>query len=453
MALLALLVSRLAGLGVFSTRLAAWLLGAPMRYLAGKAFERKLIVHDLPFRRLALANDPPIVETVLIDRHGTFPKSAVVTALLRPMIGAGLFGQAGGEAVRSARRLFIQALGRIGDAEVSRIANALTADYLARWLSAGDKLTVPRELSRLTIDIVSQAMLGHCFSAEESVRFVDLFFAYHQRAAPLLLMLAGRNPRAFDKLVRQLGLEEIGADMRALIATRFLTPIAAGEPAASRAPFAKGLLEALNGARESMLDEIAVMLLAGHETTAATLSWLLWELAGNPANQDAVAKLLSGRAATGPEGALWQDVAPAALRGALINETLRLYPPIAFFLRETTDALTLRDKPLRAGDFIVTAPWTLHRHLSRWRAADRFCPQRWLAAPDRPSATAFLPFGYGARSCPGQRFAYLEMHAILHQLLTACRFTRLPLAAPKPLGSLTSRPDREFVLRLEPRQT
>jgi hypothetical protein len=106
MALLALLVSRLAGLGVFSTRLAAWLLGEPMRYLAGKAFERKLIVHDLPFRRLALANDPPIVETVLIDRHGTFPKSAVVTALLRPMIGAGLFGQAGGEAVRSARRLF-----------------------------------------------------------------------------------------------------------------------------------------------------------------------------------------------------------------------------------------------------------------------------------------------------------------------------------------------------------
>jgi cytochrome P450 len=317
---------------------------------------------------------------------------------------------------------------------VSRIANALTADYLARWLSAGDKLTVPRELSRLTIDIVSQAMLGHCFSAEESVRFVDLFFAYHQRAAPLLLMLAGRNPRALDKLVRQLGLEEIGADMRALIATRFLTPIAAGEPAASRAPFAKGLLEALNGARESMLDEIAVMLLAGHETTAATLSWLLWELAGNPANQDAVAQLLRGRAATGPEGELWQDVAPAALRGALINETLRLYPPIAFFLRETTDALTLRDKPLRAGDFIVTAPWTLHRHLSRWRAADRFCPQRWLAAPDRPPATAFLPFGFGARSCPGQRFAYLEMHAILHQLLTA-----LPLHALAVSGAEAAR--------------
>jgi cytochrome P450 len=452
MALLALLVSRLAGLTAWTTRLAAWLIGEPMRYLAGKAFERKLIVHDLPFRRLALANDAPIVETVLIDRHGTFPKSAVVTALLRPMIGAGLFGQAGGEAVRLARRLFIQALGRIGDAEVSRIAHALCEDYLARWRSAGEEVIVPRELSRLTVDIVAQAMLGHRFSPEESVRFVDLFFAYHKQAAPLLLMLAGRSPPALDKLVRQLGLEEIGAPMRALIAQRFLRPIAAGEPAASGAPFAKALRERANGSHESMLDEIAVMLLAGHETTASTLSWLLWELAGCPARQDAAAELLGGRGAAAAEPEAWRGAAPAALRAALIDETLRLYPPIAFFLRETTDDLSLRDKPMCAGDFVVTAPWTLHRHRSRWRDADRFCPQRWLAAAERPSSTAFLPFGFGARSCPGQRFAYLEMHAILHLLLTSCRFHRLREAAPKPLGSLTSRPDREFVLRVEYRQ-
>jgi len=452
MAPLALLVSRLAGLTAFTTRLAAWLVGAPMRYLAGKAFERKLIVHDLPFRRLALANDGPLVETVLIDRHGTFPKSGVVTALLRPMIGTGLFGQPGGEAVRLARRLFLQALGRIGDAEVARIANSLSQEYLARWRTAGEEVIVPRELSRLTVDIVSQAMLGHRFDPQESARFVDLFFAYHKRAAPLLLMLARRSPPALDKLVRQLGLEEIGANMRLLIAQRFLAPIVAGEPAATAAPFAKALVEAANGAHERMLDEIAVMLLAGHETTAATLSWLLWELAGAPQRQDAAADLLMGRQGAGGERAPWQGVAPPALLGALINETLRLYPPIAFFLRETTADLSLRDRPLQAGDFVVTAPWTLHRHRSRWSDADRFCPQRWLAAADRPPATAFLPFGFGARSCPGQRFAYLEMQEILHLLLTSCRFYRLHAGTPKPLGSLTSRPDREFILRVEYRR-
>ena len=122
MAALALLVSRLAGLTSLTTRLSARLVAEPMRYLAGKAFERKLLVYNLPYRRLALANDPEIVETVLIDRHSCFPKSAVVTTLLRPMIGAGVFGQQGGDAVRLARRLFIQALGRVGDDEVSRIA-------------------------------------------------------------------------------------------------------------------------------------------------------------------------------------------------------------------------------------------------------------------------------------------------------------------------------------------
>jgi len=452
MALLALLVSRLAGLTAWTTRLAAWLLGEPMRYLASKAFERKLIVHNLPFRRLALANDPPIVETVLIDRDGSFPKSGVVTALLRPMIGAGLFGQPGGETVRLARRLFIQALGRIGDQEISRIATQLSEDYLTGWRSAGDEVIVPRELSRLTVDIVAEAMLGQRFSPEESARFVDLFFAYHKRAAPLLLVLAGRSPPALDKLVRQLGLDEIGADMRALVAQRFLAPIVAGEPGASGAPFAKALRESAKGSHASMLDEIAVMLLAGHETTASTLSWLVWELAGCPRRQDAAAALLAGGEAAAEGREPWQGVAPAALRSALINETLRLYPPIAFFLRETTQDLTLREKSMRAGDFVVTAPWTLHRHRSRWDDADRFCPERWLAAADRPPATAFLPFGFGARSCPGQRFAYLEMHAILHLLLTRCRFGRLQEEAPKPLGSLTSRPDREFVLRVEYRE-
>jgi cytochrome P450 len=452
MALLALLVSRLAGVTALTTRLAAKIVGEPMRYLAGKAFERKLLVYKLPFRRLALANDPEIAETVLIDRHGTFPKSDVVTALLQPMIGAGVFGQPGGEDVRLKRRLFIQALARSDDADVSRIADTLTAAYLARWRAAGNDVVVPRELSRLTVDIVAQAMLGHRFSPEESVRFVDLFFAYHQRAAPVLLMLGRRSPGSMHKIVHQLGLEEIGATMRSLIEARFLAPIEAGEPAARQAPFAKSLLDAAAGPRQALLDEIAVMLLAGHETTASTLSWLLWQWAGCQEQQDGVAALLTGQAPLGAAAAAWHNNTPAAVRAALIDETLRLYPPIAFFLRETTSDLTLRDKPLAAGDFVVAAPWTLQRHISRWPDADRFDPQRWLSGAQRPSATAFLPFGFGARSCPGQRFAYLEMHAILQRLLTRCRFVRLAEPAPSPLGSLTSRPDREFRLRVEYRE-
>ena len=295
-------------------------------------------------------------------------------------------------------------------------------------------------------------MLGHRFSPEESARFVDLFFAYHRRAAPVLLMLARPQPRVMQRVVGHLGLHEIGSAMRTLIQARFLAPIAAGEPAASSAPFAKVLLEGAHGSHEAMLDEIAVMLLAGHETTASTLSWLLWELAGQPQRQEATARALLGGDPGGGLADTWRGAAPAALRAALINEALRLYPPIAFFLREASDDISLRGKPLRAGDFIITAPWTLHRHRDRWQDADSFCPERWIASVDRPPPASFLPFGFGARSCPGQRFAYLEMHAIIQLLLSRCRFSRLDAQAPRPLGSLTSRPDREFVLRVEHRQ-
>ena len=158
------------------------------------------------------------------------------------MIGAYMFGQQGGDAVRLARRLFIQALGRVGDDEVSRMAHCLTEAYIARWRLAGEEVIRLRASCRGSPSILSaKVMVGHRFSPEESARFVDLFFAYRRRAAPVLLMLARPHPRVLQRVVGHLGLHEIGGAMRTLIQARFLAPIAAGEPAASSAPFRQGL--------------------------------------------------------------------------------------------------------------------------------------------------------------------------------------------------------------------
>jgi cytochrome P450 len=235
---------------------------------------------------------------------------------------------------------------------------------------------------------------------------------------------------------------------------------------ARRAPFASALLEATrppdgdsvpleqDEARQAaILDEISVMLLAGHETTASVLSWLLWELAGVPEEQDRIARLVhapaserSGSPADSQQGAL--DAASPWI-AAMIQESLRLYPPIAFLLRETTGDVTLRGKPVPANSYIVVSPWTIQRHRRVWQAPDAFDPKRWMeGAPPRAmeNRTAFIPFGQGPRVCPGKRFADLEMNAILSELLGACRFTRASGGLPRPLGSLTSRPDRDFRL-------
>lgn len=471
MAVILSLVGRLAGRSPLLTRLAGRLMAYELRHLKGKPVERQLLVYQLPDAQLALANDLRVADTILSDRAGSFPKAAVLERLLRPLIGGGVFGQAGGEPVKQARRIFVRALTRIPEPRVAEVAADLTRAYLADWQRGGGEVAIPSELSRLTIDIVSEASLGARFSAAEGRRFVELFFAYHRRVNPVLLLLSPQDTAAQEHLVERMGLTAIGAEMRDLIRKRFVSPLLAATPDAARAPFAATLLDAAaagegvdrsaagDAARhEAMLDEIAVMLLAGHETTASVLSWLLWELAAAPAEQDAVGTLLAtaaaadGRAGANADGGADEPVTRRL--AALIQEALRLYPPIAFLLRETTEAVSFRERPLKAGGYLVVSPWTIQRHRALWPQPDRFDPGRWLAA-EPPAALAdrlaMIPFGYGPRVCPGKRFAEAEMHAILAELLGNCRIARTRGRTPHPLGSLTSRPDYDFRLRITPR--
>ena len=468
MALIWSLMDRLAGRWGLLTRLAGQLLARELRNPKGKPVERQLLVYDLPATQLALVNDLRLVDTILTDRNGGFPKAAVLERLLRPLIGGGVFGQPGGDRVKQARRVFMRVLASIPEQRVTEVASRLTRAYLADWQRSGRPVPIPGELSRLTIDIVSEASLGTRFTVEEGRRFVELFFEYHRRADPALLLLADQAPAVQQALVERMGLAAIGAEIRRLVHRRFLAPLLAEPGRAAGAPFAATLLEAAtadagqdtSAAQEevrqmAILDEIAVMLLAGHETTASVLSWLLWELAAVPQEQENAARLIAAANAGEPQ----QDnnlAAGAAARqlSAFTQEALRLYPPIAFLLRETTEAVSFRERPVCAGGFVVVSPWTIQRHRKLWPDPDHFDPGRWLAA-EPPAAMAerlaHIPFGYGPRVCPGKRFAEIEMQAILSELLAGCRITRSRGRVPEPLGKLTSRPDYDFLLDITPR--
>ena len=114
----------------------------------------------------------------MLDRAGTFPKSAVVHDLLVPLIGGGVFGQPGGVEVKETRRIYSRCLAAIPDATVRKAAEALTRSYVDRWLAAPDgRLAVAEEMSRLTVDVVSEVTLGLRFAEAESIRFTRLFFA------------------------------------------------------------------------------------------------------------------------------------------------------------------------------------------------------------------------------------------------------------------------------------
>lgn len=446
-----------------------WVLPNPLALLAGKPLERRLLIYDAGDHKLALTNDPECVEAVLFDRKQIFPKSALLESLLHPLIGRGVFGQPGGAGVKAARRLFIRALARIDDEEIAQVSRRITQEYVRRWVSASSSATVPicTELSRLTVDIVSQCTLSQRFSAAESHEFARLFFDYHGRCVPLPLLLAERDQETYRRAVQAMGLEQVGAKLRSCVAARFLMDPGTDSPALRSSPFGavlaeSGLLDTAatpTPAAQEALDEIMVMLLAGHETTASVMSWLCWELARRPPLQQAVAARLDGchdqgdehRGRAEPVQAPCAETDPEQILHGLTREALRLYPPIAFFLRDVAQDTVFRGKQLPRGAFMVVSPWALHRHRKRWDQPDAFLPERWWSTSKDPTRTDFLPFGIGPRTCPGARFAEIEMREILRVLLAECRFSVVDRATPTPLGSLTSRPSREIHLIVQAR--
>jgi cytochrome P450 len=237
--------------------------------------------------------------------------------------------------------------------------------------------------------------------------------------------------------------------------TRFVAMLMAERRAAGKnqgAP-SRDLFDLMNAARdpetgqafsdEQLGDQVATMILAGHETTATALFWSLYLLALDPVTQEAVAGEV--RSAT-VDGAL--DLDRLKFTRAVIDETLRLYPPAFLIARAAAGPDRIAGLPIRKRDVILIAPWLLHRHEKLWRDPAAFIPSRFMAPAPPPDRFAYLPFGVGARVCIGAHFALVEATLALAKLIGAFRVELLDKAPVMPLGVVTTQPDRSPMFRI-----
>jgi unspecific monooxygenase len=201
--------------------------------------------------------------------------------------------------------------------------------------------------------------------------------------------------------------------------------------------------------REQLRDQVATMILAGHETTAVTLFWSLVLLAGAPDEQERVAAEVR-------DIELTQDNAMEVMQRlprtrAVINETLRLYPPAFTIVREAIGPDLLGDIEVRRGSVLMIAPWVLHRHRRLWRDPNAFDPSRFMPDAPQPPRFAYLPFGAGPRICVGAQFALAEATLVLATLIRAFRVNLDDAAPVLPVAIVTTQPDHPPAFRLQAR--
>jgi unspecific monooxygenase len=150
--------------------------------------------------------------------------------------------------------------------------------------------------------------------------------------------------------------------------------------------------------------------------------------------------------AAGAHGTL--DIERLKFTRAVVDETLRLYPPAFLIARAAAAPDTVAGNPVRKNDVILIAPWLLHRHEKRWRDPNAFIPSRFVSPAPRPDRFAYLPFGVGARICIGAHFALVEATLALAKLIGAFSVTLLDKAPVIPVGVVTTQPDRSPMFRI-----
>lgn len=190
--------------------------------------------------------------------------------------------------------------------------------------------------------------------------------------------------------------------------------------------------------RTQLRDEVATIFMAGHETTAQTLSWCFYQLAVNQEVQDIVRQETSE--VPYPDVSM-QELKRLNYSRQLIDETLRFYPPVWVIARGPVhDDILPGNYQVKPGDILLANVYGMHRNQKFWRSPDTFDPRNFDPGLSRARpAYTFLGFGGGSRICIGSQFAVMVMLLTISRLLSRFRFTVKEGFTPKVVAGLTLR--------------
>lgn len=393
---------------------------------------------DLGPLPVTLVSHPDVVEDILVTRSRLFQKDRFLRTTLRPVLGDGLLSS-DGDFWRRQRRLMQPAFHRDRIRGYGRIMVRHAERLAATWRD-GETRDVHKDMMKLTLEIVSEALFGTEVEgdADAVAEALDAILDVVSDTVTLFFPLLGKLPtprkRRFDRAVQTLDRIIYG-----IVEARRRDPKPHDD-----------LLAMLLAAEDEdgskmtdrqLRDECLTLFLAGHETTAIALSWTFVLLGQNRAAERTLHDELDGHfrsraPATEDYGTPALDVA-----SRVITESLRMYPPAWSMGREAKEDVELGGWSIARGDQIWFCPWSIHRDPRWFEAPDAFRPERWTADFTKSLPRyAYFPFGGGPRLCIGQGFALTEAVLVLATLARSFRVELDPSHPLVPETSVTLRP-------------
>ncbi|GGB44272.1 cytochrome P450 [Roseibium aquae] len=417
-------------------------------------FKGRLRSQKVLAREIVVCNRPDVVREAFQVNHAALQrKSPQMRHALEPLLGDGLF--ISDTQTWADRRKVVAPI--IHGTRVPGFAPIMVEtieEKRSEWTrkGAGAQIDALAEMAHLTAEIICRTIFGRTLGRNYAAEVVEGFSDYQRRIDQVDLMsmigLPEWLPRYQSRAVR-LSVKRIMSVMDEIIDSY------AAQKAGGEASVIGGLLEARDDdgqplSREAIRNEAAVIFMAGHETTANTLAWTWYLLSQSPGVRQKLHAEVD--AVLGDRTPDFKDVAKLPYCKAIIEETLRLYPPVPILAREAMEDVQISHKPIAKGSLVMVVPWLMHRNPELWDNADAFIPERFID-PDakKPNKYGYVPFSIGPRICAGLQFGMTE--AILSLAILARHFDLAlqPGTDVQPVARLTLRPGDDLPMSLHPR--
>lgn len=392
-----------------------------------------IVSMERPNGRLAyFINDPVEVRKLLVKRHTRYNKGPGFERV-KMLLGNGLI-VSDGDVWRRSRRMIQPAFSRQKVHALTDIMLHCARTLEKRWsaaVDAGEQINITEETNRFALDLIVISTFGNDaipwietegnnpfeFLSRDSARDLAVVMRVRDVRRLLLEMIESRRRRTGEQHFDFMSMYLLATDKN-------------GEPFSD----------------EELLDELITLVVAGFETSANTLNWAWYLLSSHPEIEQAVineaAEFLPDAAAVNHENA-----AAMVYTQQVLEETLRLYPPVWLFTRRSNSEDDIADYDVPVGTDIYMSPYLLHRTDRFWPNPDVFDPARFLLADQPKKDRPYFPFSLGPRRCLGEYFSFLEMKIHLGLLLPRFRMTLADKRDPGLELGINLRSARDIMLQ------
>lgn len=396
----------------------------------------------MPGKDMIVVSHPDAIERVLVKRRDVYVKAAAYDGV-RELVGDSMLTLEGND--HTVRRRIAQPAFHMRSltklAEIMTEATARWFDRLKERLPDGGSIEIHREMTHITLEIVVECLFGRGLFERTTISYEQLSAALEllsntANGVPVPRWLPTPGNLRFKRVI-----EALDTDVQVLI-DGARAAVARGEDDGSLLQMLLRSTDEETGAAlsdEALRDEVVTLFIAGHETTALTMTWFFALVTGEQPVIDRLRDEVAAARAEGPLG--FKALMGMEYTRRVIDEVMRLRPPAPWVGRDVVKEDVLGGFRVAPGDLVLPSFWLVHRHPDFWTDPDRFDPDRFApeASKGRPKC-AFVPFSTGPRICIGNLFSYVEATVIIAELVERCTWTQSNDTRPQPEAIATVRP-------------